>query len=112
MVVVNEKQNEIDLEKVVDISPAAQVVNAIIGTVSSICASEVVYLGIKALVPETSSVLAKMVIGFGSLGIGTWVGNEVEKATEQPVKEMLGAAVIMKAAILEEIDKKKLSTDN
>lgn len=108
---MDDNKKSIELEQITDLSPVAQVVTEIIGCISSICASEVVYLGIKALVPETTSILAKMVIGFGSLGIGTWVGNEVAKASEQPVKEMMGAAVLVKAAMLEQIESKKTNND-
>ena len=106
-----DENNAVDLEQVTDLSPVAQVVTDIIGCITSICASEVVYLGIKALVPEPSSIFAKMVIGFGSLSIGTWIGSEAAKASEQPVKEIMGAAVIVKAAMLEQIESKKTNND-
>ena len=106
-----DENNAVDLEQVTDLSPVAQVVTEIIGCITSICASEVVYLGIKALVPEPTSILAKMVIGFGSLSIGTWIGSEAAKASEQPVKEIMGAAVIVKAAMLEQIESKKTNND-
>lgn len=108
---MDDNKKSIELEQVTDLSPVAQVVTEIIGCVTSICASEVVYLGIKALVPEPTSILAKMMIGFGSLSIGTWIGSEAAKASEQPVKEMMGAAVFVKAAILEEIERKKTNND-